>query len=331
LVHTLHITNGDSTTGSLRESGLDGEIISWREALVAGPTPAGAEGEEWLAIRARFLAHDYGVDEMKCLRELREQEQVLEMLDSFEEVTLWFEHDLFCQANLLHLLARIHESRHQSVRLTLVAIDTFPGIEHFHGLGELSPSQLAGLFETRTPIAPAQLALGAEGWSAYRAADPTAIEALLARDTSTLPFMRAAFERHLARFPSTHNGLGAIEQRALALIDAGARKFGALFSRFNNAASDYGYGDFQLWRDLEPMAACAHPLITIDGVARDAQPLSSGAFGDAAFEITDTGRAILAGDEDAVRLNGIDRWLGGVHLQSDRHVWRWNAEDRAVE
>jgi hypothetical protein len=33
---------------------------------------------------------------------------------------------------------------------------------------------------------------------------------------------------------------------------------------------------------------------------------------------------VLAGGVDQVALNGIDRWIGGVHLRG-RHVqWRWD-------
>ncbi len=32
--------------------------------------------------------------------------------------------------------------------------------------------------------------------------------------------------------------------------------------------------------------------------------------------LTSAGRAVLAGDENAIALNGIDRWLGGVHLEA---------------
>jgi hypothetical protein len=41
--------------------------------------------------------------------------------------------------------------------------------------------------------------------------------------------------------------------------------------------------------------------------------------------LTTAGRAVLTGDEDAVRLNGIDRWRGGVHLSGRDAAWRWDA------
>jgi hypothetical protein len=39
--------------------------------------------------------------------------------------------------------------------------------------------------------------------------------------------------------------------------------------------------------------------------------------------LTDTGWRVLAGQADQVVLNGIDRWIGGVHLHGDRVPWRW--------
>ena len=38
-----------------------------------------------------------------------------------------------------------------------------------------------------------------------------------------------------------------------------------------------------------------------------------------------TGREVLAGQDDWVRIRGIDRWLGGVHLHGPEAAWRWDA------
>ena len=40
--------------------------------------------------------------------------------------------------------------------------------------------------------------------------------------------------------------------------------------------------------------------------------------------LTAMGEKLLAGQEDHVRLNGIDRWIGGVHLTSDSAPWRYD-------
>jgi hypothetical protein len=49
-----------------------------------------------------------------------------------------------------------------------------------------------------------------------------------------------------------------------------------------------------------------------------------GASGGSGLRLADTGARVLASGGDQVALNGIDRWIGGVHLRG-RHVrWRWD-------
>jgi len=33
---------------------------------------------------------------------------------------------------------------------------------------------------------------------------------------------------------------------------------------------------------------------------------------------------VLAGEADHVALNGVDRWIGGVHLAGPDSPWRWD-------
>jgi hypothetical protein len=40
--------------------------------------------------------------------------------------------------------------------------------------------------------------------------------------------------------------------------------------------------------------------------------------------LTDMGARVLAGAADHVTLNGINRWVGGVHLRGHHVPWRWN-------
>lgn len=47
--------------------------------------------------------------------------------------------------------------------------------------------------------------------------------------------------------------------------------------------------------------------------------------------ITPVGRDVLNGRKDHIRLNGIDRWLGGVHLSGPDVKWRWDEGKRALE
>jgi hypothetical protein len=38
---------------------------------------------------------------------------------------------------------------------------------------------------------------------------------------------------------------------------------------------------------------------------------------------SEPGAHALAGEADQIALNGIDRWIGGVHLHGHEAPWRW--------
>ena len=100
----LHILNGGSTEETLRLTDVDGEFFSFRDALIDGPTPANVDAATWRHVRAEHLSSGYGADFEECEKSLLEQEQTLNSSSAHDEVVLWFEHDLFCQLNLLYLL-----------------------------------------------------------------------------------------------------------------------------------------------------------------------------------------------------------------------------------
>ena len=319
----LHIHNGDSAAGTAKKSDIPGEHLAWREALVCGPTPGNLSIDEFCQLRAQHLADAYGANLERTERELRAQEQTLARLSDHEEVVLWFEHDLFGQVQLMYLLHRFAQSELGKTRLSLICINEFPDVSGFRGFGELNEDQLATLFPQRQEITQPQLDLGSKAWQAYSAAQAAGLIALLDSDTSVLPFLKGAISKHLQRFPSTKNGLGRIESVGLELIAKGHSSFRSLFPAFARREPEYGYGDAQLFLELKRLAEAPAPALSggNNQTASDpAQMLLS------SFEITEFGKAVLAGEEDFVRRNGIDHWLGGVHLVGSEAPWRWDEQ-----
>ncbi|HVQ39772.1 MAG TPA: hypothetical protein VMS31_19685 [Pyrinomonadaceae bacterium] len=319
----FHIHNGDSSANTAKESSVPGKHFAFRESLITGPAPAAVSIDEWRSLRARHLSESYGVDREECERGLLDQEQKLASLPEHEEVVLWFEHDLFCQTNLLYLLDWFGRQDLGDTKLSLICIGEFPGKENFRGLGELNAEQMASLFPTRKPVTAGQLQLGQAAWQAYCAPDPVQLEQVIASDTSALPLLGPALRAHLRRFPSTRNGLGQIENRSLELIRSGATTFTELFPRFIEAEPIYGLGDAQLWLALLRLSCGNHALLELENGKADAVGLLPPLVRDARFKLTNTGVSVLRGEADFVGLNGIDLWLGGVHLSFER-FWRWN-------
>ena len=319
----LHIHNGESIAGTLRDFGFPGHHFAFKEVLMCGPTPAGLSQDDWFALRAKFLADEYELELEDAERDLRKQGQVLDRISEHDEVILWFEHDLFCQINLIYLLDRLSQRPSSGRRLSLICIGEYPGIDDFRGLGQLTGEQLASLFAGRHEISESELKTAARAWAAYCSSDPRAIANLLDEGTSSLPFLRQAFLLHLARFPSVRNGLGRIENRALELISHRPIDFKSLFPMFAETEHPYGLGDSQLWRELKRLSDSSNPVVNVSGFDDKAGAFNSNQFHEARLELSETGRAVLAGEQDFLELNRVDYWLGGVHI-FDGNLWRWD-------
>lgn len=309
----LHVTNGDSAAEVIRASGVGGEVLPWRDVLHDGPVPAGMPLAELSALRADFIAGQGWGDGGALRREFQARDEALAGFASHDEVVLWFEHDLYDQLQLAQLLDFFAGADRGETRLTLVC-----GPEY---LGPSTPERLAERFDERAEATDEQLALGRAGWNAFRSPDPRVVASRVLLDMPELPFLRTALIRHLEQFPSTRNGLSRSEQQALEAIDAGAGSVGDAYVASHQRREDpIWLGDSTFATYLEALAAGPSPLVALgDGDAMGRT-----------VALTDAGRAVLAGTEDHVRLNGIDRWLGGVHLQGTEAAWRWDVAHRRL-
>ena len=296
----LHIHGGESAANTARQSTIPGEHFGWREALISGPAPSGVVGAEWCKLRARHLSDYYGVDRQKCEADLLSQDETLTTFSEHDEVVLWFEHDLFCQVQLIYLLNWLAQRDLGETKLRLISIRDFSGIADFHGLGQLNEAQLSSLFPRREKVTAAQLHLGSKAWAAYSSSNPKEIESLLDSDLSPLPFLKSALTKHLRRFPSTDNGLGRIGNVVLDLIAKGYSNFRSLFPAFARREPEYGFGDAQLYLELKRLSDVSTPLLTLSADGNRAA-MDSAQMLLCTFEITKYGHG------DFVRSNGIDQ------------------------
>src|SRR5512140_1808179 len=241
----IHVHNGDVVADLARRVELPGAHLPFRESLANGPMPADATVD----LRAAFLSSAYDQKLLRVRHDLIEQDEALAAAMKQDEIVLWFEHDLFCLANLLSLLVRFAAHR----RLTLV-----------WNPQPLSQADLPALFESRSAVTPSMLRAARKAWAAFTSDDPTALNALMKRHNADFPFLRDGLRLHASRFPSLRNGLGAVEQRLLEIIMAGAADFRSLFDRFNVDVPRFGFGDGDVLRTLRRMSTSTVPLLTME-------------------------------------------------------------------
>jgi hypothetical protein len=335
-VRFLHVANGTCTTRIIEAADIPGRRSIWADPLYEGPVPAGLSDDELLEVRRQYLAGPgdltwaawAGPDPtLDPANDLREWRAVIERHESYDELILWFEHDLFDQLNLIQLLTWIRERLPPTKPVSLICIASFPGRPDFKGLGELTPDELASLVETRQRVGPEQYDLAERAWLAFRAPTPEALDALRQDDTSALPYLTPAISRFLQEYPWTRDGVSRTERRLLELADGDGIALSKAFPRMHDGEKVYYVTDASLAALAETMSRTSPPLLALD--------LSSTTDGyvlRGTVTLTTTGRSVLAGELDRVETCGIDRWLGGVHLQSRSRTWRWdNARQRVAQ
>ena len=135
-----------------------------------------------------------------------------------------------------------------------------------------------------------------------------------------LRFLADAFDRLGREYPSTRDGLALTERRILAAAAEGHATAGAIFLRLGEREARPYLGDSWAFAAMERLARagrlCWRPP---PRPPSPSHPLSS-----------PRGRAALAGEADHVALNGIDRWIGGVHLSGPEAAWRWDEGTESV-
>lgn len=265
----LHVANGHCTTRLIEDAGVPGRTQIWADPLHDGPVPD-VRDEELVPVRAAFLAGAPNVTVDDVAADLRGWRAAVDDHAGYDELVLWFEHDLFDQLNLIQVLARIGRDRPVPTPVSLVSIDRFPGHPEFKGLGELAPADIASLFGARRPVTPAQFALGAAAWDAFRGIDRRRIAAFLDRDTSALPFLAAALRRYLEDAPSEPDGLTRSERRLLDQLARGPMPIHSAWAGMHDGERAYYITDASFWEMVQHLAGRSPALIHVaveDGAA----------------------------------------------------------------
>lgn len=262
MADVLHVANGHCTTRLIEAAGLPGRTAVWADALYDGPVPD-VPDDELVRVRAAFIASGLDVTAEDVAADLRAWRAAVDDRAAYDELVLWYEHDLFDQLNLIQLLARIGRDRPADARVSLVSIDSFPGHPHFKGLGELAPADIASLFTTRQPVTAQQFTLAADAWDAYRGQDRRRIEAFLHRDTSALPYLATALRRYLDELPLEDGGLTRSERRLIETLSRGPLDIHAAWARMHEGERAYYITDSSFWAMVQGLAERSPALINV--------------------------------------------------------------------
>ena len=169
------------------------------------------------------------------------------------------------------------------------------------------------------PIDGEGLAYLDKAWSAGTTSHPVSLTGFIDQVSSPFPLLRAAFERILGRYPDVRSGINRYEARLLASTrDAGPTAASVIASSMKASFVEENECVGDNWL-LSRLRALADPTLPYPAVALTGERTT---IRGTEARLTPEGEQFLKAELNFVKLNGIEDWVGGVHLDSRvGNVW----------
>lgn len=213
----LNIINSDSLTERLESIKLDGEIVVWREMLCEGPTVSQVGNDRFVALRKKFLQEEYDISEELYEEKFMSQLKKLDAIDSYDEIILWFEFDLFCHINMVAAISYLIQQKKQEP-LYLVCSGRVPGEKELIGLSDLSDKQLVSHYKNKIQLSEDDLDMAHFIWQLYCGNNPNKLKPEI-RKSSNFKYLSSCIRAHIERYPNVRTGLNTLETNILRLIE----------------------------------------------------------------------------------------------------------------
>lgn len=334
---TLHITNDEITAKNIRLSQIKGDTLAWQDALYEGPVVDGLSMNKLSALRAEYFSKLEWGNAIELRERFQKRNEKLSSYQSYDEIVLWFDHDLYDQLQLLQIINWFSEQKAGFPPIYLICISRYPGIKIFLGIDTLNTEQLRNLYQQKSELTIAQVTVCQQVWHAFTSQRPIDLLRCCSGDISSMPFLKSAMSRLIQQFPSKINGLSQTELLILQSLRSHFNEPDEMFqfvqakepAPFVNRAMFYAYLQ-NLMTSKVPLLKKEHTEVeeVIDAESAEVCEIESRAI--VRFALTDAARQILYNWSDWVQLNGLNRWIGGVHLQ-EGNIWRFNKETKELK
>jgi hypothetical protein len=240
---TYHILNGDVLAGQLKETDIKGQFIICAECLIDGDLTGDTLQQFWLS-RANYIADNYKTTTdryyHKCVSEF---EKIID-LPVGTEVCLWFENDLFCQANMWFVISLLFKGGKENKIFRV-----FPAIVNkadlWKGFGISDTKMLEQAYRSRVQFSEAGLILGESLWNAYKVSDFDKLIELSKQESQVFEYLGEVCQAHIDRFP-TDNSPGRPDRAVKEIMQNKSKEFEEVFSEFSDKHGIYGFGDSQV-------------------------------------------------------------------------------------
>ena len=259
---TVHILNGDSTASILKESGISGDMIVWREMLCEGPLSKTIGSDRFWTLRYAFFEAELAVKKLEYYDKIIKELVPIEDLSGYDEVVLWFEHDLFCQVNLMALCTYLLAYYRKDLSYYLVCVGTEKNKENLQTLADYSSKEYQKLYEEKTKLSRHDLLFAQDCWEKYVANDLQELKAFNFDKKNKFKYFQLAIDQHLKRC-KVGSKLSQIDYKLLKTIANNSHTQRDIIRDvliWQKKETVYGFGDLQYSMYLEKL----HPFYDLN-------------------------------------------------------------------
>lgn len=308
---------------------MPGEVVVCEDVLYEGPLVSGMSPQQLAHKRADYFA-SIGMDAVKQLSSSYVQRfQQLGTFAKHQQLVLWYSQNLYNQLLLVQLLHWLEGQDTGRLEISLCTPDRLPVTRNIQSFELLSADQMESLYKRRLEVSINQLNIARAVWEAICSDDPRDIALFSRPDLASLPYLPDAVARLIQQFPAKANGLSLAEKQILEILYTGETEPLKVYTRVQRKEDFPFMNQMMFWLTVTRLLQAEHPAIELKEEYHEerVEPGVKRQVSTTHLLITDLGKRLLRNEDDWIQLNGIDRWIGGVHLNNG-NIWRWDNSHR---
>lgn len=314
----MNILNGDSAGGSFKKAfpTQAKTTFIFRDVLSCGALKKFVDIDDWIQFRENYWNSILDVDPIYPVSFHDHSNEFCINLDAFkssENVNLWLGLGLSDQLILAFIVYLIDKF---NLNLNKLSIYQFTDLGNrkwsIRGLGELTPDQIRQCPKPHR-LNENQASKCLNVWNAITNNDPEEYLNLInSKDDTELPILFSALKVLLYRYPSLANGLSHQDETLLNCAKShkprAARIIGHSLTA-DSLANDV-VGDSYSFSRLRRLAhkSLKQPPLSINSLELPMRETE--------VDILPFGLEVLKKNRNMIAVNGVDDWVGGVHLDS---------------
>jgi hypothetical protein len=302
-----------------------------RDQLSCGPLASLTSVEGWRQFRKDYWREIFPISDHWALAEgksfpphdiLHHPEELL----TADVVTVWLGSGLPDQLFLAWFIQLAELVGLDLQRIRVVQFRLHPATnEDVIEVGRLDP-RAAAAHPSATKLTSASITDLREAWTAITSTEPASLLRFVEAHADQPTVFSRAFKRLLGRFPDYDTGLNRWDFELLKRVPEGGITKGALLAAvFDESTTELdAVGEIYLSHRLRKLASLkiSQPLLSLEG--------PSESYSRCRVRLTTSGKDVLCHKANFVEMNGIDEWVGGIHLQSAaKRVW-FHSKDSLV-